>query len=315
MNTTHTQTFENNKFILYSVKFSLLLALQIPAIMLSLLIFVFFYKHPAILRAPQNQALLILLVVNFIQLSFDLPLSLSFYHFGYINPSTPIYCTWRTFFSFTLYVTGEYLMATISVQRHMIVFNGHLLQVRQIRILLYNLPLLFCLTYPIVFYVFAIILYPCDGTQWNFTENGCGYADCYLIYNKVLGTFDWSVNNGLPMVIITFANVSLVIRVVRQKCRRQRKMIWRKQRHMTIQLFCISSLYVVAWMPCLIVGLVQILGYPTFLAQIQTDYFIDLIFTICLFLPWISLGLLPELKKWIIELYGHLHANNMVGTI
>jgi hypothetical protein len=315
MNKSITDMFEHSTTILYDVKFSLLLALQIPAIILSLLILVFFYKRPIIRRAPQNQALLILLVVNFIQLSADLPNSLHFYYLGYISPSTAAYCTWWNFFGFTLYVTSEYLMATISVQRHMLVFNGQVLQVRWKRILLLNLPLLFCLIYPMLFYVFVILLYPCDGTQWDFTSNGCGFADCYLVYAEVLGTFDWSVNNGMPMVINALANMVLLLRVVKQKRRRQQRMIWRKQRHMTIQLLCVSSLYVIAWTPSLTVGLVQILVWPTFLAQIQTDYFIDLIYIVCLFLPWVYLGLLREFRKWIIELYGLVRANNMIGTM
>lgn len=315
MNLTINDTIENNKSNLYHIKFSILLALQIPAIIISLVIFIFFWKHHNILRIPQNQALLILLITNFIELIFVLPLSLSFYYFGSVEPSTPTFCTWWNFLSFTLYVTSEYLMATISVQRHMIIFNGHLLQAQWIRILLHNIPLIFCLIYPQIFYIFAIILYPCDGTQWSFTDNGCGYADCYLVYDTVLGTFDWLVNNGLPMVINTLANVILVIRVVKQKHRCRRKIVWRQQRAMTRQLFFISSLYIVAWTPCLTVGLVQILGYPTFLASIQTDYFIELIFLVCLLLPWIYLGLIPELKRWILKLYNHIQRTNTIGTI
>ena len=142
--------------MLYRVKFSLLLALQIPAIILSLLIFIFFYKHRAVRRAPQNRTLLILLSVNFIQLSFDLSLSLHFYHLGYISPSTSTYCTWRNFLNFTLSATSEYLMATISVQRHMLIFNEHLLRIRWKRILLHNLPLLFC---PILHIIYAQVPY------------------------------------------------------------------------------------------------------------------------------------------------------------
>jgi hypothetical protein len=312
MNTNDTEMFENNKLVLYRVKFSLLLLLQIPAIILSLLIFIYFYKRRIVRQAPQNQALLILLVVNFIQLTCDLPNSLKFYHLGYISPSTSAYCTWWNFFSFTLYVTSEFLMATISVQRHMLVFNGHFLHVRWKRILLHKLPLLICLIYPMLFYIFSVVLYPCDGTQWDFTSNGCGFADCYLVYNRVLGAFDWSFNNGIPMIINALANMVLLLRIVKQKRRRQQRMIWRKQRAMTIQLFYISSLYIIAWTPCLTVGLVQILGYPTFLAEIQTDYFIDLIFIVCLFFPWVCLVLLRDLQKWIIELYVPVHANNIV---
>ncbi|CAF5171522.1 unnamed protein product, partial [Rotaria sp. Silwood1] len=128
MNNTNIEVFEDKKFLLHRVKFSVLLSLQIPAIILSLLIFVFFIKHRADLRAPHNKALFILLLVNFIQLSFALPLPLHFYYLGYVNPATPTFCTWWTFFEFTLYVTSEYLMATISVQRHMLIFHGHILR-------------------------------------------------------------------------------------------------------------------------------------------------------------------------------------------
>lgn len=83
---------------------------------------------------------------------------------------------------------------------------------------------------------------------------------------------------------------------------------------MTVQLFCISSLYLVGWTPSLIVGLVQILGHPTFLAEIQTTYFLDLINVICLLLPWICVGLLPELLRWIKAVCHLTKPRNMVGT-
>jgi hypothetical protein len=315
MNASDVNIFEDNKFVLNRVKFSVLLVLQIPALLLSFLIFFFFMKNRSMIKAPHISALLILLSVNFLQLSFTLPLNLHFFALGYVNPASPIFCTWWTFFEYTLYVTSEYLMATISIQRHMLIFNGHVLRIRWKRIVFHHLPIIFCLTYPMIFYIFAIILYPCDGTQWDYTSNLCGFADCYLLFNPVLGTFDWSANNGLPMLIDVLSNILLIARVVKQKRRQQRPVSWRQQRRMTTQLFCLSSLYIIAWGPCLIVGLVQILGFPTFLAEIQTDYFLTLIYVVCLFLPWVCLGLLPELLAWIKRLCHCGQARNAVGTI
>jgi hypothetical protein len=54
---------------------------------------------------------------------------------------------------------------------------------------------------------------------------------------------------------------------------------------------------------------------PTFLAEIQTDYFFDLIYLVCLFLPWVCLGLLPELLVWIKTLCPCGQARNLVGII
>ncbi|CAF0728748.1 unnamed protein product [Adineta steineri] len=315
MNITDSEVFVDTKFLLHRVKFSILLILQIPAFILSLLIFFFFIKHRTIREAPHNRALLILLIVNFIQLLFAIPLSLSFYAVGYVSPATPTFCTWWTFFDFTFYVTSEYLMATISIQRHMLVFNGHILRIRWKRILFHHLPLVFCLIYPITFYVFVIILYPCQDAPWDYESNLCGAADCYLVFNKFLGIFDWGFNNGLPMVINALANIMLIVRVVQQKRRQQRPVTWKQQRRMTVQLFCISSLYLVIWSPSLIVGLVQILGFPTFLAEVQTEYFVFILDTICLFLPWICIGLLPELLVWIKTLCHCQQRHNAVGSV
>ena len=299
MDNSTTEIDDQPNYQLHRIKFSILLIFQIPACILTLLIFAFFIKNTRLLSISHNQALLILLVVNFIQLSVTLPMNLNFYANSVVSPATPTFCQWWTFIEFTLYVTSEYLIATISVQRHMLVFNSHAMRVRWMRWLLYLVPLIISLTYPGIFYLFSIIFYPCDGQQYDYTANVCGFTPCYLLFNKVLGTFDWSVNNGVPMLINALANVLLVVRVIRHKRQQNRNVSWKQQRRMTIQLFWISSLYLIAWSPCLVVGLIQILGYPTFMASIQTNYFLDLIYVVCLFLPWVILGLLPELSTWL----------------
>ena len=148
------------------------------------------------------------------------------------------------------------------------------------------------------------------GLQFNV----CGFANCYLVYNKVLGTYDWAVDNGLPVVIIALANVALIVRVIRQKRRRQQLVSWRKQRRMTLQLLSISCLYFFAWFPNLIIGVVQQLFLPTFLIQIQTDYIFDLIYLICLLLPWVCLGLFPEFTNWIWNRLYRRHHNAIRPT-
>ena len=302
------------KYYIHRVKFFLLLSFEVPAYFLSLLIFVFFLKNPRISHISHNQALFILLIVNFIQLSVTLPLNLHFYAIGTVNPATPKFCQWWIFIEFTLYSVSEYLMATISVQRHMLVFNGQMMRIQWMRLVLHHIPLVLCLIYPTTFYLSAIIFYPCDGSQYNYRSNLCGFVPCYLRYNAVLGTYDWTVNNGVPMVINAVANILLIVRVIEQKRHQNRAITWKQQRRMTLQLFCISSLYLVAWSPCLIVGFIQALGLPTFLEQLQTDVFLDLIYLVCLFLPWISLGLLPELLPWLKALIYRRVVVNMMST-
>ena len=256
MNDTDVETIDDEKFVLHRVKFFLLLVLQISSILISISIFIFFLTHRALFRVRQNQALLLLLVVNFIQASFDLPMVIHFNPLGRVSPATPRYCTWWTFLEYTLIVASEMLMATISIQRHILIFRAQLLNNRLYRYLLHHLPLLFCLIYPVTIYLILVVFYPCDDTQWDYNSNVCGLANCYLVYSKVLGTYDWAVDNGLPVVIIIFANAALAVRVVRQKRRRQQLVTWRKQRRMTLQLLSISCLYFFTWFPNLIIGLV-----------------------------------------------------------
>ena len=313
-NTDDLETFNHKRSILHRVKFSILLTLGIPAVLLSLLICYFFFKNRTVFQTPQNHALFILLVVNFIQLSIVLPFSIHFYAVGSVTPATPIHCTAWTFLAFTLSAISQFLIATISVQRHMLVFNSRILRIRWKLIVFHHFPLIFCLIYPTIFYVFAILVYPCDGNQWDYRNSVCGSACCYLLYNKVLGTFDGIFNNGMPILVNAVANALLVIRVIKQKRQRGQRLNWKQQRRMTVQLFCISSLYLVCWTPTLIVILVQILGHPTFMAEILTTYFLELISLISLLLPWLCVCLVPELLRWI-KVKCRLGApRNVVGT-
>lgn len=111
--------------------------------------------------------------------------------------------------------------------------------------------------------------------------------------------FDWTINNGLPTLVIIVSNISLMIRVVKQKRRVQQRINWRKQRRMTLQLLSISILFLFAWLPSLSIGLGQQFFNPNFLAEIQKNYALDLIYLMCLFLPWVCLGQLPQFIQWI----------------
>jgi hypothetical protein len=47
---------------------------------------------------------------------------------------------------------------------------------------------------------------------------------------------------------------------------------WRRDKKLILQLFAISSLYLLMWMPLQIAGLVNIYWDPSFLVQAQIDY-------------------------------------------
>ena len=314
MNETLVGTYPGDIFVLRRVKFTIILLLQIPAIALSLLIFIFFTKHRSLRKALQNHGLIILLIVNFIELLSDIPLGLQFYLRDYVTPATPAYCTWWTFIGLTMSTTSAYLVATIAIQRHMFIFSQHLLRIRWMRVILHNFPLAVSVAYPMLFYLFAIVLYPCDGSQWDYTSRLCGFADCYLLFDKWLGTFDLSINAYTPMVIDILANTILIARIFRQKRRAQRALRWQQQRRMIVQLFCLSTLFLIGWTPSVVVQMINVLHDPFFFYQIQQNYFLDLMYVVYLFLPWMYLGFFPELPKWIMQRCRCRQAPNAVPT-
>jgi len=118
-----------------------------------------------------------------------------------------------------------------------------------------------------------------------------------------LAEFDWIGNTAVPTIVILLANVALVIRVIKQKRRRRQTIPWSKQRRMTLQLLGMSSLYLITWIPSIVIGFIQQLKPSSFLYRIEEDYIADLTYLICLFLPWICIGLLPEFKKWVFKLF------------
>ncbi|CAF0785049.1 unnamed protein product [Adineta steineri] len=305
----------NNAYLIHSIKFFVVLVLEISAIILFLLIFLFFTTNRRYLKKLQNQALLILFIVNFIQLSLNIPIFMHFVRLHRVSPATGAYCKTWMYIESTLDAANEFLVAVISIQRHTLIFRPNLLNIRFKLYLLYYLPLLFCIIYPVVFYMGTIILYSCDDAQWNFTLNMCGDTICYFSNNVVLAGYDWIVNTGLPIIAIILGNLILVIRVIKQKHRRQRTVSWSKQRHMTLQLISISSLYLLSWLPNVIIGIMQQINPSDYLYEIEEYIVSDFTYLICLLLPWMCLGLLPDFKKWILKLLRHVKKPpNAVGT-
>jgi hypothetical protein len=129
------------------------------------------------------------------------------------------------------------------------------------------------------------------------------------MYNRILSAVDWTVNGGLPIIVITIANISLVIRVVWQKHRLHQIISWQKQRHMTLQLLSISCLYMIAWFPNTIFAIIHHITQSKAVARIHLNYIYDLLYLACLFIPWVSIGMLPGFKKWLLQ---RIHQQSMI---
>ncbi|UJR38763.1 hypothetical protein I4U23_031428 [Adineta vaga] len=237
---------------------------------------------------------------------------MSYYYSNSIWPPTNAYCVWWTWYEFSINSMGLFLMAWISIERHLLIFHARtILQVRWKKWLCHFLPITFCLIWAPLFFFILIVISPLCITLWDYNLFLCGFP-CYYD-EKVLNQFDFIFNLLLPVVIIMFANVMLVIRVIYRKISRQQAVNWRRHGKMVFQLWMISSLYMGFWLPVTITLFIQITFDPSFMSdQLETMQFAA--YFIPLLLPVICLGALPELLNKIKSII-RMRRRNTINVI
>jgi hypothetical protein len=202
-----------------------------------------------------------------------------------------------------------------SIERHIIVFHNSTFHSQWKRIAFHYIPLSVAVLYTPVCYSYLIFIYDCIN-NWDYSELLCT-APCFY-QNKTLGIVDWLVNIILPAFSIALANLLLILRVIfRSTAVRNSIERTKRNRKMSVQLLTISSLFLIFWLPIAVTGLIQQFFSPTFLIDIQFNIFFYLIYFIQLFIPFVCLVSLPELKKLIAMKCRQWRGRNIVidGTV
>lgn len=280
----------------YTIKFAVLLTLQIPSLMISILIFAYFGYYRTTTVKSYNRSILLLLLINFLQVTTDLPMVINFYRLdGIVAPAVSAYCTWWVWFEFSLNTINGFLMAWISVERHLLIFHSHFMRGAGTwkRFLLKICPLVICSLWGPIYYLLAVVISPMCTSDWYFDSLLCG-VPCYLMTSW--GTFDLFFDVIFPVLTIFLTNLALFLRVVYRKTmvigRTQNN--WKRQQKLAIQLGMISFVYLAVWVPVSIAQLGQIYVSPSFLAQ-ELDTFNFLVYIVPLILPFLCLMSMPEL--------------------
>jgi hypothetical protein len=293
-------TNDTNNIVNYSlansVKFAILIAFEIPSILVSILIFVYFGWNRTTPIKGRNHSILVLLAVNFLQVSTDLPMPMHFFHLGgIVQPATSAYCTWWIWYEFSLNTINACLMAWISIERHLLIFHSGFLRnlgARKRR-LLRIVPLVLCIVWGPIYYCIVVIISPmCENTRY-FDSLLCGMP-CYLMTNW--GTFDLFFDVIFPVLIISIFNLALLVRVINQSLMTVGRVQnnWRKQRKLALQLGMISFVYLAVWIPLCIAQLGQIYIDPNFLLA-ESDTFNFLVYLVPLVLPLVCLTSMHEI--------------------
>ena len=270
----------------------------VPLVIVSALCYVFDLYHLFFKVALRNtvhyHSVTVLLVVNFFVVTVDLPIMLNSYIVGKMSPQTDAFCQAWMFIDYYLFVTGLVLMTFASFQRHILVFQSNWIQTRSRRLLLHYVPLLLCVVYPFCYYIGVLFLYPCTN-HYDFTIDSCSSA-CFLYANQILAYYEFLAHGTLPTFLIAIFSIGLWIRVLLQNRQARQIPNWTRHRKLTIQMLGISSLYLITGLPLCIVSLVQVAGISDFGLSL-TPYLIMFIYFNPTLLPFVCLGILPELRQ------------------
>ncbi|CAF4568405.1 unnamed protein product [Rotaria sp. Silwood2] len=289
-----------------------MLVFEFPACFFSILIFAHLALNHEARSQFKNHGWLVLITTNFMQLLIDLPMPMSYYYMEIVWPASDAYCVWWTWFEFSINTIGLFLMAWISIERHVLVFQPRAIQHKTWKKWIFHfVPIILCLIWTPIFYFVAVVICPHCTNVWDFNLVNCG-VPCYFTAN-FLGQFDIIFNIAAPITIIILANLTLIIRVTYQKTSRNRAINWRRHRKMVLQLWTISSLYMAFWLPLAITQLTQITVMPSFMInELETILFV--VYLIPLFLPMVCLSTLPNLVKKIVNTIAKPNLN-VIGTI
>lgn len=274
-----------------TIKFIILLILQVASICCSLFLLFHLITKPTLHRALHNHTIIALVIVSFIQIISDLPMTLYYLWLGQASSST--FCLMWNFFALTNYAAGIWLMTWALLERHFFIFHDRLIFTLRGKILSHYIPLIISLTVPWTYYLILIFFYPCINT-FNHSLLFCGW--CCYVNNNQLVLFNWLAFGVIPTFSITLLSLWLIVRVIAQKRRVQQRINWRQHRRMVIQLLSISSLYIFFDIPAVFIGLVQLI-LPTFAVEIQALYLYYIVYFIPLLIPFVWLSTHSEL--WI----------------
>ena len=281
-------------------KFLIILIVGIPSILFSITIIGYFMINRGARSQLRNHGWLVLICVFLAQVTTDFPMAMSYYYYNQIRPESYAYCVWWTWYEFSFNGIGLFLMASISVERHILIFySQEMLQTPWRKWLFHFCPIILSVAWPCFFYILVVVISPFCSTEWTFQEFNCGVPCYFMVY--FVGQFDFLFNIVTPLAVIILANILLIIRVVYHRTSHHQPVTWRRHRKMTIQLGTVSSVYLAFWLPITIVQMIQITVLPSFMLD-QVETLLFLIYFVPLLSPMVCMTTLPDLLKRIVRL-------------
>ena len=277
----------------YPVQFWIYLLGDIPSTVCSFFVLYHLLFDRTQRRALHNHVIIVLLIVGLISELTNIPWILNYYRLDAVWEPAPIFCRIWSFIDYASFITQLLLFAWASVERHILIFHDQWVSTEKKRVFIHYLPLGTLLAYCLIFFSVVFFFPPCEN-DFDYSFVGC--TDPCLFYNWGFLLWHRIFNTIFPTLTITFSSGGLLLRVLWQKHRMLQRIDWRKHRKMTIQLLSISILYIILYLPYMLIGVAWLLGLPKSVGRDYRIYSIFFSYFIQFLLPFVCAGSLPELR-------------------
>ena len=187
----------------------------------------------ALHKALSNHVIILLLISNGIQTLTDVPVQLAYFSTGISWPPTVSFCLFAYFIDYYLFTTCFLLLTWGSFKQHILIFHSRFFNTPFKRLIGHYYPLAFCCLYPLIYYTFYLLIYPCENSYDQSTAS-CAPA-CYLSTSDILAIYE-QVAHGFAQIFLTcIFNLFLLIGVLHQKHRVRQQISWIKSWRMMVQ--------------------------------------------------------------------------------
>jgi hypothetical protein len=280
-----------------AIKFWLYLVFLIPSLICSLFSLCYLLLHRTLRHALNNHAIIIVLFIGLIYEVTIYPWMLHYYHYRGVWQRTEIFCTFWTFIDWGLYYTQTILFAWATIERHILIFHDGWLSTKKKRFFIHYLPLIVLTLYCLIYYIIVDFFPPCKNYFDDFymlCVDSCLFYESYALY-----MWDTIVHQILPSLTIVISSIALLVRILWQKHHMGQSLRWRKHWKMTVQLLCISILYLIFTFPITLMNFLYLCGLPDDVGTNFMNYALLLNYCIMLLFPFACALSLPELRKKI----------------
>ncbi|CAF0813183.1 unnamed protein product [Adineta ricciae] len=294
-NSSQYQSFSSDYILFpYAVRFWIILPFYILSMTCSLFVFYCLIARRSFRQAVHNHIIVSLLFVNILIQLTHISSVLNYYRLGHVWPASTYFCMVWVIADEGLRITTTHLFAWATVERHILVFHDRLISTKRRLFRFHYLPILIILLYCFSYCIVVIIFPPCENT-YDFTQIVCGSPLCY--YDRYsLALWDAVFNDIIPTSTILFFSIALLMRFLHKKSRMCQRMQWRHYRKMTIQLLSIAMLFLVIYIPHVLIQLVEFCGVVDMISKTLLIYAEFSVYYGNLLLPFACLNSVPGLK-------------------